>query len=191
MAVWRATVVIASPYLGGVGTNTWHARTESEELTGNSELASIASAIGTFYDNIETHFAGATTRSFDGAWHRAEDAEDGQVSTVTGFSETNGIGPPLPPANCLVVSWRTSSGSRSGRGRTFLGPMGTGCLQDNGTPVEAVRTQIESMAAAFITAVNTPATSGVGVWSRKDQTLRDFTSGTVANQFAVLRSRRD
>lgn len=192
MPVYRATWTLDHPSLGGTGTNTWHARTISETDPGVLvDLNILNGMLGRFYTAIESVFAGGTVINFDGEWVEvgSEDPDikqgDGNNLAVVGTAE------PLPPATALVVGWRTSSASRRGRGRTFLGPLSVVTLQDNGSPTEVARTQVEEAAADFVEEFDGAVNGAFGVWSVADSVLRDFTQGRVANRFASLRSRRD
>jgi hypothetical protein len=102
-----------------------------------------------------------------------------------------GGGNVLPPANCIVVGWRTSGGGRRGRGRTFLGPLDSILLEANGGVVDLELTAIRDAAAALVDASDSFNDGALGVFSPTGNLFRDFVSSAVRDQFAVLRSRRD
>lgn len=191
MAVYRGVVTIEHPSLGGIGTNTWHARTTYEGDTGpDTDLETLSGFLETFYGDITGLVAGGTSFRQDGEWTR--------VSGTPVIMETDswavGAGtttPPLPPATALVASWRTSLASKRARGRTFVGPLSVNTLQDNGSPTEAARDTLAAAGADLIAAASGTGDGAFVVWSTVDEVGRDFTSCTVANEFAVLRSRRD
>jgi hypothetical protein len=90
-----------------------------------------------------------------------------------------------------VVGWRTASATRAGRGRTFLGPIGSGALDSDGTiksdTLDAVRTAAQDLVADSLGFGN----GALVVYSPTHDIARDFTASAVRDQFAVLRSRRD
>ena len=180
-------VTISSPDLGGQGVNIWHMRNDGSDETAGPELNHL-----TFYDAVSDLFHGSTTIAFDGSLWKVGSGDPELRTGLDSWSVTGGTSVSnLPPANCLCVSWRTSSPTRSGHGRTFLGPVSRDTLQDNGTPTEEARATIVAAAAALIDDIDDPSNGALGVWSVKEEVLRDFVSAAVANKFAVLRSRRD
>lgn len=192
MAVWRATWTLEHPSLGGVGTNTWHARTTAVTDPGQLiELNALNAQLGALYVDLEGIYAGGTVIAFNGEWTRVDGATPDIVGADVNALVVGGTAAPLPPATALCIGWRTSVATKRGRGRTFLGPLNTACLQDDGTPTTATRTTVLDAALAFIDAFDDVDNGAYGVWSAADSVLRDFTQGRVADQFAVLRSRRD
>jgi hypothetical protein len=193
MPVWRGTWTISNPALGGTGTNTWHCRTiaVSGDPAEKDQLDALNLNLGQFYVDVADIYAAQTTLNFNGEWVRVDDDSGTIVRGGSNQVVVPGAGNPLPPSQCLVVGWGTNTASKSARGRTFLGPCTVGTLQDNGTPEEASRTLIEQAAADFIDSFDGVGNGAFGVWSIKQQVLRDFTDGRVANRFASLRSRRD
>jgi hypothetical protein len=97
------------------------------------------------------------------------------------------------PATLLavVISWRTTSASRSGRGRTFLGPMGIQSLQSDGTPAAGLISAVRTAAQTLVDAQGNVDGTSLGVLSVKQGLLRDFTGSTVHDKWAYLSSRRD
>lgn len=191
MSVYRGVVTITHPSIGGTGTNTWHVRTDSIGDGGDVTLGVLSEMIHTFYDAINDRFAGGTVAAFDGEWQQIDSGGDALIGVDSWSVAVAGSEPPLPPQDCLVASWRTTGGGRSGRGRTFLSPMRVTTLQDNGSPTEAARAQIVAAGNALIGSSSGLANGAVGVWSVKDEVLRDFTAVACRNVFGVLRSRRD
>lgn len=55
-----------------------------------------------------------------------------------------------PPQCAVVVSWKTLSASRSGRGRSYIGPIGRAGETTNGTPTPAFATALQTAATALI-----------------------------------------
>lgn len=193
MSIWRATWTIDHPSLGGTGTNTWHARVGvvGGEISEHEQLDLLNGHLGEFYTAIEDVFAGGAHLHFNGEWLEVEVEEPRLYAGDSNDLVVGGTTDALPPANCLVVGWRTSVASKSGRGRTFLGPLRTADNEANGTPSEPVRTMVESAAADFISSFDGVDSGAFGVYSKHDGVIRDFISGRVRNQFGMLTSRRD
>lgn len=190
MSVWRMIAEIHHPAIGGVGTNTWHVRQDTDDGT-LSEIQSHQDAIEAFYGGCTGVTAGGTSVTSSGEWIRVL-PEPAVIQNADPFSVVTGTSAdPLPPANCIVAGWGTVSPSRSGRGRTFIGPCAVGTLEGNGTVQAAALTAVRD-AQDLIIAHNALAGDGaVGIYSREQLLIRDITSRTVHDQFAVLRSRRD
>lgn len=190
MAIWRLTCSIAHPSLGGTGVNVWHARTTADDDV-SGPLQDHEDALEAFYSAITGVAAGGTEFHSPGEWIRVN-PEPPVIAVTDGFTVVTGTSvPPLPPANCIVVGWGSVTPTRRGRGRTFVGPIGTSMLEGDGTVTAAALTTCRG-AADSVLAHNAIAGDGaLGVYSRTDNVIRDFTSRTVHDQFAVLRSRRD
>lgn len=191
MSVYRGVVTVQSPSLGGIGTNTWHVRTDSIDDAGDDTLQALGDHLETFYTAIQVYFAGLSNVSFDGVWSQVDSGgetviqRDGwDIASTTG-------GTPLPPQDCYVVGWRSATGKRKGRGRTFLGPLSKVTLQDNGTPDETFRTAVASAANDLVTYSRGLANGAYVVWSHQEKVGRDFIGHSERNVFGTLRSRRD
>jgi hypothetical protein len=193
MSIYRGTWTIADSVLGGTGTNTWHARTTAGATSGEvlDTLNSLNAALGAFYVACTDIYHGGAVLHFDGSWVRVDDDSDEIVRGNTNDVAIGGTTDAMPPSQCLVVGWGTSIASKSARGRSFLGPLRTSVNQDNGTPTEAARTLVEEAAADLIDSFDGIGNGALGVYSVKENVIRDFTDGRVANRFSVLRSRRD
>lgn len=175
---------------GSPGVNVWHARTGGTGEPGDA-VGEIVGALEDFYTTIAPALSNVLTIQFrgevQGVGDDAGDSFDAPTWTVVG----TGTGSPLPPANQMLVSWRTNSGGRKGRGRNFFGPVPAGIEESNGTPDETAR-GLFADAIADLVAYNQGDNNGaVGIYSRAEGVIRDITSGVCPNYFAVLRSRRD
>jgi hypothetical protein len=175
---------------GSPGANIWHGR-NTGDFPDSTEVQGLVDIIQAFYDTIKGIYTGSVDIDFDGevtgVGADAGDTETADTWHIDGGPTTDF----LAPANCFLVNWKTSSGGRRGRGRTFLGPLNSGQNQGDGTPVEAGRTLVQGAVDTLVSASGDFANGALGVWSREDLQLRDFTSGAVPNFMAVLRSRRD
>jgi hypothetical protein len=193
MAIYRLPVKITHPALGGDGVNIFHVRTGG----GIGEVATVNRAVGwlsTFYDAIDAVFPTGTAIQFEGTAVTVATEEPEYLEGLDTFNHAGAGGASvLPPANALVVGWRTSSATRSGRGRTFLGPMATPTAQADGTVTESWLSLVRTAAAAMVSSSEAADADGValGVFSPTQNLLRDFTGSSVKDRFAVLRSRRD
>ena len=192
MPIWRGTVEITHPSLGGTGTNTWHVRTIDVAGGGaNPQLGTISEWLESFYTGLTAITAGGTSTIFNGEWIRVDGAQP-DLETAGDFAVGSGTTvAPLPPSNSLVASWGTAVRNRRGRGRTFVGPLGVNTLQDNGSPTEAARDVLVGLGETLIEESDSFGSGAVVIWSTVDQQGRDITSVSVANKFASLRSRRD
>jgi hypothetical protein len=192
---YRVPVVSTYPAGGGPGVNIWHLRTAGVPLEGETEIANAMGALRTFYNAIGGLVPPSTSYAFPTELVEVNDAElvpAPSVASVVGRASTDAY---LPIASAMVVSWRTSSATRSGRGRTFIGPLHPSTGEANGTPTEGARETLADAADALVAAGAGSTGSGggwsFGVYSRSQGLIRDFASASVANQYAVLRSRRD
>jgi hypothetical protein len=202
MPLWKMTTSIASAPLGGLGSNTWHARTLSAigpgPVDAASQLEDLGDLVKGLYQNLNGQLLGGTTISFEGQWVSVDEDEAVSVATPAWSVGITGSASSLPPADSIVLGWRTSSPTKGGRGRTFLGPLKSTVLEGNGTPAEAELATIRLAAQTLVDASTAYSGNGaLGVYSRAGKTalengvFRDFTAVVVHNKFASLRSRRD
>lgn len=187
----RMPVDITWPYGGGSpGASIFHLRCPDLEPY-TEVLGDLSEIVRQFYaamddlyvDSVRLKFAGLLT----GVGSDKGKAVEIDPWEVAG---TAAVGP-LPPSNQIVVGWKTSSATRSGRGRTFVGPLQYAVVDDAGSPAAPVLSVVRNAAAALVTAQGLLTEGGIGVWSTKQSLFRDFTGSTVRDTFAVLRSRRD
>lgn len=188
MSTYRFQVQIDYPGTGGPGLNTWHARTVNDGAVSTQQ---IADALHTFYTDAAGCFSQGVTVSL-----QREIIKDPYGSpqyaavdpwTVAGTAG----GGMLPPATQVVVGWKTLSATRSGHGRTFLGPGGRDSCAADGTPVDGFLSVWRAAAETLVSSSLSDNGWALGVYSRKDHVLRDFSSSKVKDRFAVLCSRRD
>lgn len=188
MATWRAVVTLNHAALGGTGTNTWHLRTAISDV-GQANV--IMGLVEDFYTGINGYFPDSASINWDGELVGVG-ANEGDFLEVADWTVVGGTaGGVLPPSQSIVVGWRTETGGRSGKGRTFLGPMHNNTLEANGTPDPTCLGNIRDAAADLVSASLADGNGALGVWSRQDSLLRDFTSSAVRDSFGSLRSRRD
>lgn len=188
MPTYRGVVRHDYPGNGGPGYNIWHVEVASE-ADAFSELPAATTRLRTFYNGVSSSFSSLSAFSFNAEWVdvQSDTFFDNEGWTLAGASGQDQI---MPPATAVVVGWRTLSNSRSGRGRTFLGPLDRGAASPDGTPTPAVLANLQD-AADTLLAANTVEAAQFVVWSPTQQIARPFASARVSDQFAVLRSRRD
>lgn len=107
---------------------------------------------------------------------------------LTGLSDP---GQHMSALLALVVGWRTASATRSGRGRTFIGPLGPTAGASDGTPTAGFVSALSGAAIDFVDDSNSANGWAFGVLSTKTGTFRPVTGSSVRDRFAFLSSRRD
>lgn len=195
MPIYRTAVRHDYAPSGGPGYNIWHFRSTTSLGPQSPTLEAAAEALRTFYTGIRPLFPPQSTHTWDGQWSGVDEDEylppyapwvvAGTNTEVAGYA---------PTSAAMCVTWRTASNTPSGRGRTFLSPLSRGVQQDNGTPDPEALTFLRNAVAALVAAYSGegPSSEGAfGVYSRSQAVIRDFVAGSVTDQFAVLRSRRD
>lgn len=174
---------------GSPGANVWHGRLTA--IVGPSDVDDLLEPLHDYYTAIAGLFCADLTMAFAGeCTGLGDDAGDTFMGTPWSVTGTAGVDH-LAPALQMLVNWRTNTGGRRGRGRTFHGPLATGVHQDNGTPTEAARATLQDAADDLIQATSDIGDGALGIYSRVDSVIRDLTSASIPNEFAVLRSRRD
>lgn len=175
---------------GSPGVNVWHGRIDSA-VEPFEDLGTLTEFLETFYSGLLSLFTTTTTIRWAGEANGVGD-DTGDLFTSDPWTLTGtGSNGAMPPANCMLASWRAATGGRSGRGRTFLGPLDRGAEENNGTPAELFRTAVQGEIDELISSSSGFGNGALGIYSRADGVFRDFVSGTCPNYFAVLRSRRD
>lgn len=188
MPTYRVPVRINFVSGGGPGYNVWHVRTTAGDA---AQLDAALDALEAFYTAIKAYYVSTTTIVLGEGMIKdplgSPEYVTDQSRTVTGTG-ASGMASHLLAICC---SWRTTSATRSGRGRTFLGPLGANINDNNdGTPTAAAMTAIRAAAATLVAAGNGTNGWAIGVLSPTQGVLRDITGVTVNDKFAVLRSRR-
>src|SRR5690242_16498056 len=122
---------------GGPGVNVWHIRTADGDPIGTN-LNEAASAIRSFYNDIcEVGCcpAGWTARGPA----QAVNVADSQIEEVTPWTEASLQGTAnFSAPSMVVVGLRTSSATRAGRGRKFIGPLATPAMGTDGTITDSM-----------------------------------------------------
>lgn len=111
-------------------------------------------ALTTFYNGVKSGCYSTGTSINIGRQVVAVDV-DPPVYVPSTSQTVNGTFPTsyMPPQCCLVVSWRTMTATRSGRGRTYIGPLTQSMLDITGRFLAANVAFVQSAATALIAAI--------------------------------------
>ena len=187
MPTWRSQVRLDYPGTGGPGFNTFHARTTGD-TTGLTDLTGL---IENFYTGISTVFAPTTKISHDGVWTGVGN-DVGALAEEDPWelfgSDSSGSAPNLL---CLLVTWRTDRPGRTGRGKSFIGPLSFSTMNGIGQPAASRLTNVRAAATALIDGSNGLGNGSLGLYSPAAGVFVDWTSYAVGESFAYLSSRRD
>jgi len=181
----------------------YRVRTEFRGMQGAPWLSTMffEEGVGTAQDCIDAvgTFWGAVDAGIDSEvdWATLPDVEavsavTGLVTGVTTTTPATGTGASatqaLPFASQGLLRWRTGVyiNGREVRGRTFI-PGIVVSNNDNGGVLAAYQTTVNNAAAALIATSD----ANLQIWTRANNNAATVTSGSMWNQFAVLRSRRD
>lgn len=192
MATYRFRVEYRYRPTGGPGYSVFHFRTAT--LGGDDEDAQLQvarDAISGFYEDLVGLFPTTMSVRGDTSWVNVENQEERGLTTQ--FVRI-GTAPDLylPTSSMLCLTHVTSTRTRSGRGRTFVGPLAAGTSQGDGTPtIQAANTLVQSAIDNLLTPFAGNANGSFVVWSPTQQVARDVTAFRTRDVFAVLRSRRD
>lgn len=190
MATFRATVNLSWAGQGSPGVNIWHFRSD-DFVPGDESVQDYVTQLQTYYTAIKGIYAPGTVISM-GSDVIADPFGTPTYEGVTGWSVTGtGTVGYAPLASAIVVGWRTTSATRSGRGRTFLSPLAGYCVDADGSPKPDVMSQVRNASTALVNWSKAAGGGAFGVYSSADGVIRDFQSSAVRDTFAVLRSRRD
>jgi hypothetical protein len=204
MPVYRVPVELDWPESGSPGANVWHVRTSVGGSTAGDELLQGAvDSIHTLYADLVAggHAYGPPFASgLEIRMGNVVDVATQEMATPTFDALTvPNSGRTLPPANQVVVAWRTTIAARRGSGRTFFGPLNVGTQADDGSIDAVTRQNFLEHAQAFVDRNAQDNGWAVGIWGLDQpgtgphgpKVLRDIKARTVGRSFAVLRSRRD
>lgn len=191
MPIIRVPVKIVHTGDGGPGYNVWHVRMVSDDPADAGDLGFALDALETFYSDIRSLYPNSTRIQIGEGM--IKDPLGSPEYVADDFRELVGTGGTTSASQllALVVAWRTTSATRSGRGRTFIGPLGGTITEADGTPNNTQLAGLRTAANALVSASGGTNFWAFGVLSTKQGLLRDFTGSSVKDQFAYLSSRRD
>lgn len=188
MPIYRVPVRIDYKADGGPAFNVLHVRTVS---SARDELIGALDAIEEFYQDARTVYRPDSTITLGEGMIKDPLGSPEYVNDDRRVVAGGGGGGTTPTLIAICVSWRTSSASRSGHGRTFLGPVQLSAVDAvDGTPTNEVLATVNSAAQGLVNSSSGLNDWAVGVLSTKQGLLRDITGFTVRDRFAFLSSRR-
>lgn len=189
MPIYRVPVRIEYPQGGGPGYNVFHVRTVSNA---RDELEDALDSIELFYTAIRSHFASGTKHIIGEGMIRDPLGSPEYVNDSSRTRLGEGAVSVAPSLLAVTVSWKTSSATRSGRGRTFVGPFTNDAMQaTDGTPSAALMSSLRSAANNLVSDSSGLNDWAIGVLSIKQGLLRDITGASVKDKWSYLSSRRD
>lgn len=190
MAIYRVPIDLAWNGSGAPGVNVFHVDTGAGE--GATGVAAIVALLRDFYEDIAVDLGGPQTISFAGEVVDVQNDVRLPVPAWTFSPAATNQYAAFPLA--MVVSWRTAFATRSGTGRTFIGPLAASVDGNTGVPPAATVTRIQNAATTLLEAIRV-ATGEDGarlvVYSRATGATAIILSGRVRQSFSILRSRRD
>ena len=171
MPTVRVPVMIEHPLPGGPAMNVWHFRIGGS-LTEDSYLHNALDALAAFYEPLRGFYPGGTTITI-GSGMIADPLGnptyvDDDITVLHGESTAPNTATLLQ----VVASWRTTSATRSGRGRTFIGPLNASVVQGDGTIDPDKLNLIRGAVSGLVEDSQTANFWAVGVLSVKDGALR-------------------
>lgn len=190
MAIYRVPIDLSWSGSGSPGVNVFHV--DTGEGTGAGDVPAIVALLREFYTDLVTVMGGPMTVSFAG---EVVDVQNDVRLPVPAWTLQ------IPSTNqyaafplALVITWRTAFATRSGLGRTFVGPLAASVDSTSGNPGATVQTLVQNAANALLADIRT-ATGEDGarlvVYSRLTGATAVILNGRVRNTFSILRSRRD
>jgi hypothetical protein len=208
MAVYRVPVQITWTGSGSPGVNVWSVRTVNEVVQNpDLDLNEAVTALDAFYGKLTAYYPpGMKTTIGPDILERGSLTDFSQTAKVR--SSTASVGSlNLPPANQVVVGWKTTLRARRGMGRTFIGPLLNSAQESDGTLSSTFLAALDAAVAALVNdSKSTTNGWAIGVWGLQNKGQydangqlipgqarihRDIVSYKIRDQFAVLRSRRD
>jgi hypothetical protein len=200
MTIWRLPVTISTGPWGRCN-NTWHIRTGNLVTTDAAALQAAANAIRTWYTQCTQLLLGGSQVMCDGAVEEGTGKD--QAVTWATYQVGTSVGT-APPVLAVCTSWKTASRTRRGRGRTFLGPLDSRAVQNDGTVDSLQLSNLKGANDALVAASLTDNDWAVCIWGLEDPAPenytgkysdlphigRDITGHAVQDKFAVMRSRR-
>lgn len=175
---------------GSPGTNTWHFRTTGA-FADTGEVEGLSGIVQDFYTALQGYFPSSLNIQMFGDITGVL-TDEGSIQQITSWGLAGSGGTDyLPPATCGVASWRAATGGRSGRGRTFLGPLSGEASGTNGAPSIAFAADLQAAIDDLVDASTGFGDGAVAILSRTDSLLRDIVIGQASAKFGSLRSRRD
>jgi len=150
-----------------------------------------ADAVKVFWAAVDNLMANDLTWTVPGEVEQFDPA-NGNLTGIVAVTGGTGTGADatsyLPPANQMLIRWRTGTfvGGREIRGRTFIPG-----VTEAGTADGVLEASWQSTLLSAANALIADTDSELQIWSPTQGATADVASASVWNQLAVLRSRRD
>jgi hypothetical protein len=199
VAILKHRVKLTWNGAGSPGVNTWHS--EIDEVLA-SDAQAITDTLKNFYTAIASLLRPGLTVTYDENPYAVDTLEEFETTGWTVTSTGSSVIMPAPVMAC--VAWKTALRARRAMGRTFIGPLSNAVDGTDGTLAAGALTTLNNAAQALVTASNSHVGNALGVYGYRDakpkdqvrtglepKDFRPFTSGSVQDKYAVLRSRRD
>lgn len=191
MSTYRVPIVHTYAGAGGPGLNVWHVRTTGDEVPSGSDLQALVQIIRDFYTAVAIIFPSTSVLTYGGVATTIGDDPQYDASAPAWSVQGSGQSSTLSPLLQICVGWLTTSASRSGRGRTFLGPLSAQVQEANGTPTGTALGVVRAAALELVADSAGFANGAVTVYSPTQDLARDITGSATRDVFAYLSSRRD
>lgn len=191
MATFKVPIRIEGPMLPDPGYNIFHIRNQVGEEE-NDAIDQFLTDLEAFYTAMERMFPSSLDFTFGEGIIRDPYGSPTYMADRPRTVDLGAASAPAAAFQALTVSWRTTSATRSGRGRTFLGPIGRDLTDADGTPDSITVNEARAAATALVNKSTSPLRGwSLGVFSVKQGVLRDVTGSTVSDRWSYLSSRRD
>jgi len=191
MAIYRIPVKITHSSLPDMAMNVLHFRVSAGVNTESQNLGEAITATVALYTALKNYYAYQAQIVIGESMIRdplgTPEYVDDDVHTLS----ADGVAGNAPVLLAACVSWRTSSATRSGRGRTFLGPLSPAVLESNGTPTANFLSDTNNALQDFVDTSGEGNEWAFGVLSTKTGVFRDVTGKSLKDRWAYLSSRRD
>jgi hypothetical protein len=172
--------------------NVLHVRTGGVGGAAEADnLGEALTAITAFYTALKNTYAYGTRITIGEGMVKDPLGSPEYVDDDARILTADGVAGSAPVLLALVASWRTTSATRSGHGRTFLGPLAPDFLQTDGTPNNNFVNTFRNAANNLVADSQSANGWAFGVLSTKQGIFRDVTGVTIRDRFSYLSSRRD
>lgn len=193
MATWvRVPVNIDGAGSGGRCTNVWTIGIPDGSAGGGQPFAAAMTNLKQFYQDLSPLYASAAQISAETGYVYEDDVLTSLVLIPWG-EPVDGDAPgalAAPDGLSMVVRWRTSLPGRSGRGRTFIGPLGSTIAATGGEPSPANLLILSDAAQGLVAASAADTGWDLQIYSPTDGVSREVIAADVNSEFGYLRSRR-
>jgi hypothetical protein len=189
MPTFRYGYTLQFPGDGSPGRSIWHFRSEDE--VGSASPQDVVDIIDDWWTAVWATNVVAPPCRVDGDSEAINVATQEITPITPAFANNPAAAVEFNPSGMLVCTMRTSSATKSGLGRKFIGPVRSSVTNVDGRPDAANVTSVQAACTALVSASVGLTGAAVGVYSPTEGLFRDLTVMTCRNYMAVLRSRRD